>query len=142
MPRSGVVPRAYACSVSSPTANKHLVRVTVFGSVLGAAVAAVLISTPAKLPGAALGSVLVLRVEWAVALFAALLLLTVVLLRAWQGLLPSEISGRGVKYADADKTQAAVNESAEALDELRSQLGTLRRELLELQAADDGGTGS
>jgi polyhydroxyalkanoate synthesis regulator phasin len=59
----------------------------------------------------------------------------VVLARAWEGRLPSEISGRGVKYADAGKTQSAVDESAEALAELRRQVAAIQREVIELQAA-------
>ena len=86
--------------VNVPSA-KTVTQVTVLGSVTAAVVVAMVIATPRTLPGAALGSVLILRVEWAVALFAALLLAIVVLARAWEGRLPSEISGRGVKYADA-----------------------------------------
>jgi hypothetical protein len=89
-----------------PAPNKNLVRVVVFTSVACAVAAAIVIPTPTKLPGAALGSVLVGRVEWAVAVFAALLLGTVVLVRAWQGVPPSEISGRGLKYADARQDRA------------------------------------
>jgi hypothetical protein len=122
--------------VHAPSA-KTVTRVTVLGSVAAAIVLAVLIATPRELPGAALGSVLVLRVEWAVALFAALLLAIVVLARAWEGRLPSEISGRGVKYADAVKTQTAVDESAEALRELRGQVAALQRDIFELQTAAD-----
>jgi Tfp pilus assembly protein PilO len=102
-----------------------------------AALAAGLISTPPRLPGAALGSVLLLRVEWALALFAALLLAIVVLVRAWYGLLPSEISGRGVRYAEAYETQTAVNESAAALEGLKVQVAALAHQLAKLQTGDD-----
>ena len=111
-----------------------MVRATVFGSAGVAALAAMLPSAPEKLPGAALGSALMLRVEWAVGIFAALLLAVVVLFHAWQGALPTEISGRGVNYADPEATQAAIDQASEAIARLRAEVASLRREHLELEA--------
>ncbi len=77
------------------------------GGILGTLLADV----PAKLPGAALGSELVLHVERAAAIVAGLLLAAVVVARAFAGQLPDELSGRGLKYAAA----ASVEEASDAL---------------------------
>ena len=53
---------------------------------------------PSDMPSIALGSSFLLYVERTVALFAGCLLLVVILVEAWRGNLPVEISGRGVKY--------------------------------------------
>jgi hypothetical protein len=69
---------------------------------------------PDHLPSIALGSVFLLCVERTVALFAVCLLLVVVLVEAWRGNLPMEISGRGVKY---ERLRAETKEGLEALVE-------------------------
>jgi hypothetical protein len=66
---------------------------------------------PARLPGVALGSEELLVAERVAATFAILFLAALVLVRAFQGELPQELSGRGVKYANSD-----------AVDELRDRL--------------------
>ena len=67
-------------------------------------------SVPNTLPGAALGSPELLIAERAGAIFAILFLAALILVRAFQGELPQELSGRGVKYAKSD-----------AVDELRDR---------------------
>jgi len=66
---------------------------------------------PERLPGAALGSEELLVAERAAANFAILFVGALVLVRAVQGELPEELSGRGVKYAASD-----------AVDELRDRV--------------------
>lgn len=77
------------------------------------------------LPGIALGSALILAVERTVVLFAAWMLVLVVVARALRGELPTEISGRGVRYADAEGTERAVADSRAALSRLDFELEEL-----------------
>jgi hypothetical protein len=81
------------------------------------------------LPGVALGSETLLIVERAAAFFAALLFLVVVLVRAWEGALPEEVSGRGVKYASREAAEEARDAAADALEELRVAQGELAERL-------------
>lgn len=78
----------------------------------------------ARLPAVALGSELLLDLERAIALFAGALLLLVVLTEAWRGNLPTEISGRGVKYESFKKE---TQESLEALSEAIAEDRTARK---------------
>ena len=78
------------------------------------------------LPGVALGSELILAVERALALFGAWMLVVVIVARAIGGELPSEISGRGVRYADADRTHTTVRDSHHAISTLRVEVDKLR----------------
>ena len=75
---------------------------------------------PEKLPGVALGSPVVLHAERVVAIFAAALLVLVVLVRAFQGMLPTELSGRGVKYAQREATEEIRDATATALEGLQT----------------------
>lgn len=81
--------------------------------------------TPTRLPGIALGSPVLLHVERVIALFAALFLALVVLVRAFQGRLPTELSGRGVKYSERETTEEIRDSTATALENLE----TAQREL-------------
>ncbi len=67
--------------------------------------------TDEPLPSVAMNSGLLLVAERSAALFAVLFLVALVVIRAVQGELPQELSGRGVKYASSD-----------AVDQLRSQV--------------------
>jgi hypothetical protein len=61
-----------------------------------------------------------LFVERTVALFAGCLLLVVILVEAWRGNLPIEISGRGVKYERLrQETQQGLEGLLEAVAEER-----------------------
>lgn len=77
---------------------------------------------PAGVPGVAFGSETVLVVERTVALFAAWMLALVILAESWSGQLPLEISGRGVRYADAAATHTSVDAASEALTDIQAQL--------------------
>jgi hypothetical protein len=83
---------------------------------------------PERLPGIALGSDELLIAERAASLFAVLFLAVLVLVRAMQGRLPEELSGRGVKYASSD----AVDELRDRID---SQFEAYDRSLEELEDA-------
>jgi hypothetical protein len=72
------------------------------------------------LPGAALGSPLVLHLERSVAIFAGLFLGLLVVSHAFRGELPTELSGRGVTYASRDGVDALRSELRETLAELRT----------------------
>jgi hypothetical protein len=85
-------------------------------------------AVPDRLPGVALGSEELLVAERAAAIFAILFLGTLVLVRAIQGELPEELSGRGVKYAASD----AVDELRDRVD---AQFEAYDKSLEELEAA-------
>jgi amino acid transporter len=86
-----------------------------------------------KLPGIALGSPLVLHLERAAAMLGVLLLVFTVLVYAWKGILPSEISPRGVSYADAkDKTEATLKALEDATRSSTKALRRTRQEVKEL----------
>jgi hypothetical protein len=59
----------------------------------------------------------------AIAIFVGYLLLAVVVVRAWEGRLPDEVSGRGLKYT----TQELKEETREALDALTEHAGSRSR---------------
>ena len=67
-----------------------------------------------------------LDVERAMAFFAAWLLVLIVVAQAFKGRLPTEISGRGVRYADADAAQAAAADTEAALNVVRRDVAHLR----------------
>jgi len=84
--------------------------------------------------------------ERAIALFAGGLLAAVVVIEAWRGNLPTEISGRGVKYErlkdetrDAlDALITAVAEDRRRIDDLAKHLAEDRRVLERLERAASG----
>ncbi len=104
------------------------IAVLVAGGLIASMVAGVfLIERPVgDLPGVALGSAAVLVVERTVGLFAAWLFVLVVMARALVGQLPSEISGRGVRYADRDTTRDALAEVRSTLERLDGEVEDLR----------------
>lgn len=67
-----------------------------------------------------------LHVERTLVFFVGALLALVVLVRAFGGRLPTELSGRGVKYAAREGTEEIRDTTATALEEL----GAAHRELL------------
>ncbi len=106
--------------VSGPTLPDRRLGSVLVAMLALALVASLATGTPAKLPGVALGSAVVLHAERTVALFAAVLLVLVVLVRAFQGQLPQELSGRGLKYADRQTTVEIRDTTAVALEELQT----------------------
>lgn len=84
-------------------------------------------------PGVALGSELVLAVQRVIFLFAAWLLIVVVLVRALQGLLPVEVSGRGIRYADTVETQFGLAETAALIRRLNKKIDQIDHRLAEIE---------
>lgn len=105
---------------------------------VGAALASVATgSPPGALPGVALGSGLLLLVERTVAFFAAWMIFVVVVAQALGGRLPTEISGRGVRYADvqaADETRSSAEEAVRRHD---LEIKQLRETLMKLNRTGD-----
>lgn len=128
-------------------ANRSKIGPATTAALVASVVATVVIGSPSKLPSVALGSSLVLHVERTIALFVAYLLVAVVLVRAWEGRLPDEISGRGLKYATQElkaETHDALDALAEhaaatteQIERLQVELETERAERLRLQARLD-----
>jgi hypothetical protein len=96
---------------------------------------------PERLPGAALGSDLVLYVERVAAVFGVLFLALLVVYRAFRGELPSELSGRGVKYADRDAVEQLRAELTDAIEQLKENQQDLRDSVGELlgESGEDPG---
>jgi hypothetical protein len=112
--------------------------------VVASLVAAVARAAPHTLPTIALGSDIVLYVERAAAVFAVLFLALLVIYRAFLGELPSELSGRGVKYADVDAVEQLRAELTDAIAKLKQNQEDLRDsmdELLGEPSDEPGGSG-
>ncbi|MEX2025585.1 MAG: hypothetical protein WD993_11010 [Thermoleophilaceae bacterium] len=77
----------------------------------------------------ALGSSAILAVERSALLFTTWLAVLVVLAQAWQGRLPIEVSGRGVRYADPAAVQASRRATEETLRRLEREFEMARRDL-------------
>lgn len=91
-------------------------------------------------PGVALDSGLILAVEQALVLFAAWMFVVVVVTRALHGELPTEISGRGVRYADAVAIERAVGGASGAVTAIEDRLDELCEDVLGLQRRVTSGT--
>ena len=84
--------------------------------------ASIATGTPQKLPAVAMDAPLLFHVERAAALFVGFLLVAIVVARSWGGELPTEISGRGLKYA----TKEIQETTAESLTALSDAIAELR----------------
>lgn len=124
------------------TAAPRLVAAAVFAGMAVAFVASVQppVSTDEQLPGVALGSPTLLLVERAIAFFFGWLVLLVVSAHALRGRLPIEISGRGLRYADAEQTQHGVVTTQVALSRIDAEMDAMRSRVSRLEARpfDDG----
>ena len=102
------------------------IAVLVLVGLVASALVNVWIEEPAAdaLPGVALGSQTLLVAERGVAFFAIWLL---VMAQAFKGRLPIEVSGRGVRYADAESAQGAAADTEAALSVLRDDVADLRK---------------
>jgi hypothetical protein len=80
----------------------------------------------------------VLVVERTVALFVAWMLALVVLAESCRGQLPLEISGRGVRYAEAAATHASADVASTALADIQAQLEEQDRSIADLQECYEG----
>lgn len=83
---------------------------------------------PEPLPGVALGAAPVLVVERTAVLFLAWMLVLVMLVEASDGRLPLEISGRGVRYADAATTEGMARTIGAAIARMDGELNRYRQE--------------
>lgn len=122
---------AYGDDVLRPPSPRLAIAALVLAG-LGAAVVLALFSPmPSRLPGVALGSHAVLSVERAVAVFAAWMLVLMVVAQALRGELPAEVSGRGIRYADAEVTRRAVGDLRRAVEKIEGELGDTRGAVLD-----------
>lgn len=130
-------------AVASNPAPSHrrlfsrLTATAVVGGFIASLMANLWIEVPdaASLPGIALGSQTILVVERAVVLFAAWLLWLVVLAQALRGRLPVEISGRGVRYADASAAHETAAAVAAILHKLHVDAADLHERTLRMETA-------
>jgi hypothetical protein len=83
---------------------------------------------PEPLPGVALGAAPVLVVERTAILFLAWMLALLILSESFHGRLPLEISGRGVRYADASTSEDMARTGAATLARMESELNGYREE--------------
>lgn len=112
---------------------------------VGAVIASVAAGVPTgSLPGVALGSEVLLVAERTVALFATWMLIAVVVIRALKDELPVEMSGRGVRYAEAGNVQAKAACTDEVLQGIEADMRWLRKMVVSnaederLDAGNDG----
>jgi hypothetical protein len=85
------------------------------------------------LPGIALGSAAILVIERIATLFTLWLIGLVVIARSLAGELPVEISGRGVRYADAATAQAGLADSERAFARIDAELEELRAAMARIE---------
>jgi hypothetical protein len=117
-----------------PRQPLSLASVLVLAGIAACAATALFVAEPSgRLPGVALGSELILGVERALVLFATWMLVVTVVARALRGELPTEISGRGVRYAEADDTGLTVARLSRAVDDVLAEIDALRDTFAERQ---------
>jgi hypothetical protein len=105
---------------------------------VGAVASSVAAGAPADLPGLALGSSVLLVAERAFALLAIWMTVVVIVLQAFRHQLPVEISGRGVRYAEAQSVRAIGHRTDDALQEMDADIRWLRRTVAGLLDAETG----
>ena len=93
---------------------------------------------PDALPGVALGSQTLLVAERGVAFFAIWLLALVVVAQAFNGRLPIEVSGRGVRYAEVERSQDSLVATRDAMHKLDDAVNQLRRRVATIEADNRG----
>jgi hypothetical protein len=98
---------------------------------VGATLVSLVDGTPARLPGVALGSTVLLHAERALALFAVMIAALSVILQAARGRLPVEFSTSGLRYEAeaADNAAAAVADLQAQLDDLEATTAALAERL-------------
>lgn len=111
--------------------KRRTTRALVVAGLTGSIAAAATMGTPpGGPPGVALDSPMILAVERSALLFATWLATLVILAQAWQGRLPIEVSGRGVRYADPATLQVSTAATEETLRRLEREFEMARRELV------------
>lgn len=114
--------------------ERWVLRLVVIGGLVVSAVAGVTIEPPpGGLPGVALGSAELLTLERTVALFAGWMVLVVVVVEAWRGRLPLEISGRGVRYAELPAAEARAQVVDSTLERLEAESEAQRIDIANMQ---------
>src|SRR3954452_22043753 len=99
-----------------------LSRFAVPAAVTAAVVVSLVTGAPRDLPDVALSSTVLFHVERSVVVLACFVAVLVVLVRAWSGQLPTELSTQGLKYADSDTAAAG------ALDHIAQEWEAAREE--------------
>lgn len=99
---------------------------------LAALVVSVVEGAPARLPGVAMGSVVLLHAERAAALFALLLAVLTVLSHAANGRLPTQLGTTGLSYDAPSLVNAdAVHALQREVDKLRQDVDVMMRAAVE-----------
>ena len=114
-----------------------LSRFAVPAGLAAALVVTVATGTPRDLPDVALSSSVLFHVERGVAVLAGFVAVLVLVIRTWNGQLPTELSTQGLKYGDSvTKTAGALDQTAEYLRASRVELSGIveRIEALERRA--------
>jgi hypothetical protein len=139
---------ACATARSSQEGAKALLGVTYMSmwsrtAILAAAAAAVVITiltgTPRKLPDVALSSPVLLHLERVLTFLGACVVVLVLLVRAWNGQLPIEMSMQGVKYRADPATEASdrlLSELVEDSRERKADVADLLRRVEALEGRD------
>ena len=111
-------------------------RVLVLVAVIAAMAASALAGTPSRLPGVALSSAALFHLERTVAFVAGCVTLMVIVVRAWSGHLPVELSTQGFKYAESADVERLVDRLIAETDIARADRAELRLrvEALETEA--------
>jgi hypothetical protein len=109
----------------------HVLGIVAIAAAAGAILVTVVGGTPARLPGVALGSPVLLHVERALALFAVAIAALSVVLQAVRGRLPVEFSTSGLRYEAeaADDAAAAVADLQAQFDDLEATIAALAERL-------------
>lgn len=127
-------------STQQPSSRRGTaVAVLVVGGLVVSTIAGIfLIESPAGgFPGVALGSETILVIERIATLFAAWLLALVVVVRALTGELPIEISGRGLRYADAVTAQDGLVGSETVFERVDEEIKALQGAIAALETGED-----
>lgn len=102
----------------------HPYAYAVLAFIAGAGLATAVAGAPKNLPDVALGSSALLHLERASVILIASFLLFIVVVHAWRGELPDEISKDGFKYSPVDQKAVEVAQSAAELKVVSSEPGT------------------
>jgi hypothetical protein len=127
-------------SIHQPSSRRGTaVAVLVVGGLVMSMIAGIfLIESPTGgLPGVALGSEAILVIERIATLFAAWLLALVVVVRTLTGELPIEISGRGLRYADAVTAQDGLVDSETVFERVDEEIRALQGAIAALETRED-----
>lgn len=87
---------------------------------------------PQALPDVALESIVLFHLERVAAIVASSVFVLVILVRAWRGELPSEVSSQGIKYA----TTTTADATGDAMLALRSTVAALQTRMDRIEDAD------